>query len=340
MSNKAAPVLAGDIGGTKTRLALFHNDGTHQQCLGEHEYVSREHHSLDSIVADFTLQYREQPAAACFGIAGPVRNNRVAVTNLPWEISAADLRHRLQIERVVLLNDLEATAWGIASLGADDFHTLNHGTADPTGNAAIIAAGTGLGEAGLYHDGTRHRPFATEGGHTDFSPGDDTEIALLQFLQRQHRHVSWERLLSGPGLVQIHAFLCHTRQQDIPDWLQPDHREGDPAAAIASHAGDDVVCRDALRLFVRLYGAEGGNLALKMLATNGLYIGGGIAPKLLEQLDSGDFMDAFCAKGRMQPLLEGMPVQVILNDRAALYGAADCAAALAANPGHTPTTNQ
>jgi glucokinase len=332
MSNSAAPVLAGDIGGTKTRLALFHVDGTHRQGLGEHEYASREHGSLDSIVADFTERHQVQPAAACFGIAGPVRNNRVAVTNLPWEISAADLGQRLRIDRVALLNDLEATAWGIASLEADDFHTLNPGTADPAGNAAIIAAGTGLGEAGLYYDGERHRPFATEGGHTDFSPADETEIALLQFLQRQHRHVSWERLLSGPGLVQIHAFLSHTRQQDIPDWLQQQHEEGDPAAAIASRAGDDPVCRDALQLFTRLYGAEAGNLALKTLATGGLYLGGGIAPKLLDQLDAGDFMAAFCAKGRMRPLLEGMPVRVILNDRAALYGAADRAAALAANP--------
>jgi glucokinase len=332
MSNRAAPVLAGDIGGTKTRLALFQIDGTQQHCLGEREYVSREHDSLETLIADFTQRYPVQPAAACFGIAGPVRNNRVAVTNLPWEISAAELGQRLRIDQVALLNDLEATAWGIASLEADDFHSLNQGTADPTGNAAIIAAGTGLGEAGLYHDGDRHRPFATEGGHTDFSPSDDTEIALLQFMQRQHRHVSWERLLSGPGLVQIHAFLCHTRQQDIPDWLQQEHREGDPAAAIASRAGDDPECRDALRLFIRLYGAEAGNLALKTLATGGLYLGGGIAPKLLDQLDAGEFMAAFCAKGRMRPLLENLPVQVILNDRAALYGAAGCAAALAANP--------
>lgn len=332
MSNRAAPVLAGDIGGTKTRLALFHKDGTHRHCLGEQEYASREHESLDSIVAEFTARYPAQPAAACFGIAGPVRNNRVAVTNLPWEISAADLGHCLRVDRVALLNDLEATAWGIASLDANDFHTLNHGTADPAGNAAIIAAGTGLGEAGLYHDGDRHRPFATEGGHADFSPSDNTEIALLKFLQRQYRHVSWERLLSGPGLVQIHAFLCHTRQQAIPDWLQQEHREGDPAAAIASRAADDPACHDALQLFTRLYGAEAGNLALKTLATGGLYLGGGIAPKLLDQLDAGDFMAAFCAKGRMRPLLENLPVQVILNDRAALYGAAGCAAALATNP--------
>ena len=332
MSNRAAPLLAGDIGGTKTRLALFQIDGTQQHCLGGREYASREHDSLDTLIADFTQRYPAQPAAACFGIAGPVRNNRVAVTNLPWEISAAELGQRLRIDRVALLNDLEATGWGIASLEADDFHTLNLGTADPAGNAAIIAAGTGLGEAGLYYDGDRHRPFATEGGHTDFSPADDTEIALLQFLQRQHRHVSWERLLSGPGLVQIHAFLSHTRQQDIPDWLQQQHEEGDPAAAIASRAGDDPVCQDALQLFTRLYGAEAGNLALKTLATGGLYLGGGIAPKLLDQLDAGNFMDAFCAKGRMRPLLESLPVQVILNDRAALYGAADCAAALAANP--------
>ena len=322
MSNSAAPVLAGDIGGTKTRLALFRKNGARLECLGEHKYASREHDSLETIITDFIKRIGNQPAAACFGIAGPVRGNHVTTTNLPWKINAAELERRFRIDRVALLNDLEATARGIAELEADDFHTLNHGTSDPVGNAAIIAAGTGLGEAGLFHDGTRYRPFATEGGHVDFSPGDEIEITLLQFLQRQYEHVSWERVLSGPGLVHVHAFLSDSRQQDIPDWLEQQQRDGDPAAAIAAHADNDPVCHDALQLFARLYGRESGNLALKTLATGGLYLGGGIAPKLLEVLDSGDFMEAFRAKGRMRPLLEGIPVKVILNDRAALIGAA------------------
>ena len=331
MSNRTAPVLAGDIGGTKTRLALFQKNGARLECLAEQKYMSRAHESLGTIIADFIGRTGEQPPAASFGIAGPVRNNHVATTNLPWNISATGLERRFHIDRVALLNDLEATAWGIASLDAADFHSLNRGATDAGGNAAIIAAGTGLGEAGLFYDGNVYRPFATEGGHTDFSPGSSTEIALLQFLQQQHKHVSWERIISGPGLVQIHAFLRDSRQQDIPDWLEQEQPDGDPAAAIANHAGVDPVCRESLQLFTRLYGREAGNLALKTLATGGLYLGGGIAPKLLEQLDAGDFMEAFCAKGRMRPLLEGMPVKVILNDRAALIGAARFAADIALN---------
>ncbi|UCC56024.1 MAG: glucokinase [Gammaproteobacteria bacterium] len=333
MATKTASVLAGDIGGTKTRLALFHKDGTRLECTGEHEYESREHESLDNIIADFRDRYKEQPAAACFGVAGPVRENAVDVTNLPWKISAPELERRFHLDKVALLNDLEATALGIASLPASDFHTLNRGMADPRGNAAIIAAGTGLGEAGLYHDGSRYRPFATEGGHTDFSPGNDTEIELLHYLLRQYEHVSWERLLSGPGLVQIHAYLCNARQQEIPVWLLEEQQDGDPAAAISSAARNDSdpVCRDAQRLFIRLYGREAGNLALKTMATGGLYLGGGIAPKILDELDAGDFMETFSAKGRMRPLLECIPVKVILNDHAALYGAASCAAGLAAS---------
>jgi glucokinase len=334
MAADSAPVLAGDIGGTKTRLALFRKDGIQLECIGEQEYASAEYDTLDGIITDFSVRCREQPAAACLGVAGPVRDNTVDVTNLPWKVSARELGQRFHIDKVALLNDLEATALGIAALAASDFHTLNRGTAVPHGNAAIIAAGTGLGEAGLCHDGNRYRPFATEGGHTDFSPGNATEIELLHYLLRQYEHVSWERLLSGPGLVQIHAYLCHARQQDIPEWLLEAQRDGDPAAAItaAARSDSDPVCREALQLFIRLYGREAGNLALKTMATGGLYLGGGIAPKILDELDAGDFMETFCAKGRMRPLLESMPVKIILNDRAALYGAARAAAELAAGP--------
>jgi len=330
MDTESAPVLAGDIGGTKTRLALYRERDGRYECLLERAYASREHDSLDTLIADFRARTDTAPVAACFGIAGPVRNNRVAVTNLPWEVQCADIARRLQLEHVALLNDLEATAWSLDVLAAEDFHVLNPGHADDRGNAALIAAGTGLGEAGLYRDGAGLRPFATEGGHTDFSPGDATEIALLEYLLTQYRHVSWERVVSGPGLVQIHAFLTHTGQHPVPGWLEAERADGDPAAAIAAHAADDPLCDAALRLFVRLYGREAGNLALKILATGGCYLGGGIAPKILDRLQDGDFLEAFCAKGRMRGLLEDMPVLVIRNDRAALVGAAHYATQLGA----------
>lgn len=329
MTSKAVPVLAGDIGGTKTRLALFNAEGTQLESLAEHTYPSQEHASLDEIIADFISSRDIRPNAACFGIAGPVRSNKSKATNLPWHINAAAIARRFHIRQVSLLNDLEATAWGIRALNEADFTVLNTGTGDNAGNAAIIAAGTGLGEAGLYRDTTLHRPFATEGGHTAFSPGNELEIALLRFLLERYEHVSWERLLSGPGLVNIHAFLSRHHGHDSPGWLQEEMRSGDPAAAVsrAAQAGRDTVCVEALVLFVHLYGVEAGNLALKLMATGGVYIGGGIAPKILEPLQTGAFMAGFCAKGRMRPLLEKMPVRVILNDRTALYGPAVFAAA-------------
>ena len=321
-------VLAGDIGGTKTRLAVFEVDGTALETIAEQTYRSQEHASLRKIIQDFLDQHDFTVEAACFGIAGPVRHNEVDTTNLPWHISATEIAERFDIARVFLLNDLEANGWGIRALSEDDFFTLQTATGDPEGNRAIIAAGTGLGEAGLFHDGIDLQPFATEGGHTDFSPNSDQEIELLRFLKQRHRHVSWERLLSGPGLVHIHEFLRHYHKRDVPDWLAEDMRTGDPAAAIsmAAQAQRDDISEEALDLFVHLYGVEAGNLALKTLASGGLYIGGGIAPKILSVMKGGAFIKAFLAKGRMQPLLEKIPVQVILNDRTALYGPAVYAA--------------
>jgi len=322
-------ILAGDIGGTKTRLAVFSVTGRQLETLAEHSYPSSEYDSLGAILGEFSATHDYRPDAASFGIAGPVRDNSARVTNLPWHISAAVIAHDLRINRVMLLNDLEATAWGLRALTEDDFHVLNAGTPNPVGNTAVIAAGTGLGEAGLARIGDGFQPFATEGGHADFSPGCELEIELLRFLMESHGHVSWERVLSGPGLVNLHAFLCHHRCQPAPDWLQQEMRAGDPAAAISAAAtsGRDPVCSEALELFVHLYGVEAGNLALKMLATGGLYIGGGIAPRILDHLTTGAFMAAFVAKGRMRRLLEQIPVRVILNDRAALYGPAVFAAA-------------
>jgi glucokinase len=324
MTNSTLQVLSGDIGGTKTRMAIFDVAGTKLRSVIERNYPSGDYASLNDIIEDFLNAGDTRPDAACFGIAGPVRDNTVDVTNLPWQISASEIATRFGLSRVALLNDLEANAWGLRALDNKDFRILNAGVDHPAGNAAIIAAGTGLGEAGLYRDGDRWRPFATEGGHTDFSPGSELEIELLRFLMTRYGHVSWERLVSGPGLVNIHDFLVHYRKQPVADWLRDDMHSNDPAAAIsrAGQSGHDAICVEALELFVHLYGVEAGNLALKMMASGGVYLGGGIAPKILEQLENGAFMAAFRAKGRMRDLLEHMPVRVILNDRTALYGPA------------------
>ncbi len=317
-------VLSGDIGGTKTRLAVFEARGQALTSLAEETYSSREHASFDEVVQKF-LHGRELDCGhACFGVAGPVRGGRVETTNLPWVIDAAIMREDLGLERVSVLNDLEANAWGIPALDDHDFFVLNSGSAHASGNASVISAGTGLGEAGLYWDGIRHRPFASEGGHSNFSPGNELEMALLSFLSDRYGRASWERVLSGPGLVDIHEFLRTYRQSAPPGWLVDEMRMGDPSAAISAAALQerDPVCVEALDLFVHLYGVEAGNHALKIMATGGVYIGGGIAPKILEKLRGPLFMEGFLDKGRMRSLLEAMPVRVILNDRTALYGPA------------------
>lgn len=330
--NQTVRVLAGDIGGTKTRLAIIDVSGAVPgditgatlQTLAEETYPSPDYPTFAGIVQRFLSSHPCGCEAACFGVAGPVRNGVAETTNLPWRLVARDLGDALEITRVALLNDLEANAWGIQILDAGDFCVLQEGDPDPAGNAAIIAAGTGLGEAGIYRDRWQQRPFATEGGHTDFSPASELEIAFLRYLRERYARVSWERVLSGPGLVNIHAFLRAYRKRAVPGWLAEALRSADPAAAISRAAllERDDICVEALDLFVHFYGVEAGNLALKMMATGGVYLGGGIAPKIIEKLRGERFIQGFRSKGRMQPLLESMPVQVILNDRTALYGPA------------------
>ncbi len=320
--------LTGDIGGTKTRLALVKVNGNHVEILRELGYASQRHDAFATLLDDF-LSSGDIVDDAAFGIAGPVQDGVVQTTNLPWRIDAAALCQRFGFLRCHLLNDLEATAYGLPALGDADFLTLQAGTPDARGNAAVIAAGTGLGEAGLYWDGLSHRPFATEGGHATFSPRNALEFSLLNYLQQRHHqqsrgHVSWERVVSGMGLLDLYAFLLDYRQASTPAWLADAMRGADTAAAIsaAALAGSDALCEETMQLFVSLYGAEAGNLALKVMSRGGLYIGGGIAPKILPLLQTGAFLDAFLDKGRRRPLLEAMPVKVILNDRAALYGPA------------------
>jgi len=315
--------LAGDIGGTKTRLAIVEVERMRVRTVRETSYPSRDHAAFGELLGAF-LDADAIPSHAAFGIAGPVRGRAVQTTNLPWRIDADALQRQFGFAHCALLNDLEATACGLPALGEGDMLALQAGEPGAAGNAAVIAAGTGLGEAGLYWDGQRHHPFATEGGHASFSPADEHEMTFFLYLKQQFGHVSWERVVSGMGLLSLHQFLRLYRRADIPSWLDEEMRGGDAAAAIARAAlsGKDDICVETLAWFVRFYGAEAGNLALKVMSRGGLYLGGGIAPKILPLLQGGAFLEAFLGKGRMRPLLEAMPVRVILNDRAALLGAA------------------
>jgi glucokinase len=323
-------ILAGDIGGTNTRLALIEERDGRLVPAAEARYRSREHASLETVLRAFLADNPGTNDRAAFGIAGPVHAGVCDATNLPWIVDAAHVANEIGIERVGLINDLEANAWGIATLSSDDVAVLNPGRNDATGNRALISAGTGLGMAGLYWDGRGYRPFASEGGHVDFAPRNRLETDLFEFLLRQFPRVSCERVVSGPGLQNIYRFLRETGRGEEPSWLAARLRDQDPNAVISQAAlsVESALCVQALDLFVALYGAEAGNLALTLLATGGVYLGGGIAPKILPKLKDPIFLNAFLTKGRMRPLLEAMPVRVILNDRTALFGAARYAAAV------------
>jgi len=324
-------ILAGDIGGTNARLALYDTQNGQLDLVKVGVFPSQHYPGLEKIVAEFVAGAAVKPAKACFGIAGPVTNGRVVASNLPWIVESRLLADELRIPRADLINDLEATGWGIGALSLSDLVTLNdvaHNTGTTsTGNLAIIAAGTGLGEGGLYWDGLRHHVFASEGGHCDFAPTNDIQVELFQYLRARYGHVSYERVLSGPGLVNIFEFLRDTGKGKPPDWLVGEMVETDAAAAI-SHAGLSgkcPICVQALDIFVAIFGAEAGNLALKLKATGGVFLAGGIAPKILVKLQTPAFLEAFLGKGRLRRLMEIMPVSVITNDKLALLGAARCA---------------
>jgi glucokinase len=322
-------ILAGDIGGTNARLAFFDVLNGHFRLVSSSVFPSREYAGLDQIVSKFVETSKLHPDAACFGVPGPVRNGRVETSNLPWVIESSRLAEELNLKTTVLLNDLEANAWGIATLSPEDVVSLNQVKGNPVGNQAVISAGTGLGEAGMYWDSSQYRIFATEGGHTDFAPRNELEIELFRYLSGHYGHVSYERIVSGPGLVNVFHFLRDSGRGAEPPWLTDQMAHGDPAAAISLAALDGAcaLCEQALDLFVSVFAAEAGNLALKIMATGGVYLGGGIAPKMLTKLSGPLFMHAFVGKGRMQSLLESIPVKVITNDKTALIGAARCAAA-------------
>jgi glucokinase len=321
-------ILAGDIGGTNSRLALFDARSATLTPVVIEVFPSRDHSGLEEILRTFRAQHGQAVEAASFGIAGPVRNDRCQTPNLPWTVDSASLANVLGLPSVDLINDLEANAHGIAMLAQEDLAVIYPGAADARGNCALISAGTGLGEAGLIAEPEGYRPYPSEGGHCDFAPQTETEIHLLQHLMGRFGHVSYERVLSGPGLYNIYQFFRDTGLAEEPAWLAEEIRQPDPSPVISQHAlnGSCDLCVKALDQFVSLYGAEAGNLALKAMATGGIFIGGGIAPKILAKLKEPAFWKAFTAKGRVSSQLEAIPVRVILNDKTALLGAARLAA--------------
>jgi glucokinase len=321
-------ILAGDIGGTNARLAYFQLSSGHLQFVSERVFPSREHKGLDEIAVQFVEESGTRPDVACFGIAGPVRHGRVETSNLPWVVEQSRLAKQLKVPATFLINDLEASAWGVAALSGPDLVPLNYVTGEVVGNQAVIAPGTGLGEAGLFWDGNRHHVFACEGGHTDFAPQGDLQIELLRFLQTRFGHVSYERILSGPGLVNCYEFLRGVGSDPEAVELRQEIDQGDAAAAISRAALDrtSILAEKSLDLWIAVYGAEASNLALKVMATGGLFLAGGISPKIISRLRDSLFMQHFLDKGRMRALVETIPVCVVMNEKTGLLGAARCAA--------------
>lgn len=353
-------ILAGDIGGTKTNLALYDWSVERVEPVRLETFHSADYKSLEDILEEFLtpppppISIDELPAgeaeeesiadksvvepvkvsAASFGVAGPVLDNHCQTTNLPWVVDGAAIAKRFGIPRVQLLNDLEATAYGILLLQPDELEVLNAGTPPKKRQAlAIIAAGTGLGEAILFWDGKSYRPMPSEGGHADFAPNNDYEIELLRYLRGQYLHVSYERVVSGPGLHAIYEFIRDTKKNE-PTWLAEKIKVGNPAVEIAEAGlkGQADIAKQTLDLFASIYGAEAGNLALKALSLDGVYLAGGIAPKLIKKLKDGTFMKAFTNKGRYKRLMNSMPVKVVMNEQTALLGAASVAGALSHAP--------
>jgi len=318
-------ILAGDIGGTKSILGLFSCEEEAPSLLVKQSFLSRDYRDFYDLLAVFLGdQNQGEIQAACFGVAGPVLNQSCKMTHLSWRIEAKDLARRFKIAKLFLLNDLEATAFGVLRCPDRALSPLNPGVDTPGVNKAVLAAGTGLGEALLFCRGGQYEPSPSEAGNADFAPRSPLEIALLEELFKKYKRVSLESILSGPGLVRLYQFFLARMDSKTPPWLVERFASEDCAQVISETAllEKDEVCIRALDLFVSIYGAEAGNLALRSFAIGGIYIGGGIAPKILKKLQGGGFMSAFLDKGRFGSWLERIPVQVILEPETALYGAA------------------
>lgn len=323
-------ILAGDVGGTNTRLGLFEHSKGKLRPLAEELFSSPDHPSLEKIVEIFLAGQRcRKVAAAAFGVAGPVVRGRTQIVNLRWPVDAGRMAEALGLEQVSLLNDLEATAWGIGLVSPRKIVSLTPGMRGRPGNGALIAAGTGLGMAILVHDGRRFHPSASEGGHQGFAPRDELEIDLLRHMLKKYRRVSLERIIAGPGFSEMYDFLIASGRRKESALMKKRLAGAEDRNAVISQAGaagEDRTASMVLDLFVSLYGAAAGDLALVARATAGLWVGGGIAPKILPRLQGGLFMRSFRDKGRLSALVERIPVRVLLEPRAALLGAAACAA--------------
>lgn len=325
-------ILAGDVGGTKVHLALYDFTNGKLKYTREERFPAKDYSGLEEIVKEFLGA--DQATAACFGVPGPVRDGRLRLTNLPWTLDSRELAASLGIQHVFLINDLEANGYGIAELSSDQVYTLSEGDPSQIGNRALIAAGTGLGEGLLTWNGRIHVPYPSEGGHADYAPRNEDEIDLLRFLKQKYNgRISFERVVSGMGMTSIYEFLREVRGLEEPAWLAEQIAAAHDCNSVITElalAGKSEICEKTLDMFVSAYGAEAGNLALKVLSVAGLYIGGGIGPRILEKLKDGTFMKAFTDKGRLSQLLINMPVRVILESRAAVLGAAAYAEARAA----------
>lgn len=323
--NENQLIIAADVGGTKTNIAVFCVKNQKLQLWVEATYVSTHYQSFNAVLRDFISKSgAEKAQRICIGVAGPVMNAVCKLTNLDWVMSANEIKKEFGFEEVSLINDLEATAYGLHDIDDAFVASLHQGIANEKENMAIIAPGTGLGEAGLYFDGKHLRPFATEGGHTEFSPRSALEIDLLCYLQQKESYICWESLLSGSGLCSIYLFLKEVNKYQEPRWLSQRFEQEDPSAVIhhVASIGLSEVCVLAMKLFVELLAREASHLVLKLKATAGLFLGGGIAPKIFNFLDNSKFHSHFIQNQKMENLLKNVPIKVILNSKTALYGAA------------------
>lgn len=313
-------------GARRFTLALYDFVDGKPKHIRDQQYLTNQYPGVEEIARQFLAG--DRPRLGCLGVAGPVHDGRSQITNLPWILDSQELANALHIDHLFMINDSEANGYGIAELSDDQIYTLSHGDDRPTGNRALIAAGTGLGEVYLVWNGHDHIPYPSEGGHADYAPRNDDELDLYRYLKRKYKaRVSYDRVVAGQGLTNIYEFLRDARGMESPAWLVERMSHEDPNRVISDLALSEKspICEKALDMFVSAYGAEAGNLALKILSNGGLYVGGGIAPRILEKLKEGTFMKAFSDKGRLTPVLTRIPVRIVLDSRAALLGAASYA---------------
>ncbi len=323
-------ILAGDIGGTKTNLAYFEQRGETLVPLLIESYPSQSYPSLLDVIAVLQHEHPQRITAAAFGIAGPVVENRCRLTNISWVVDGDEVARSLGLPAVGLLNDLVATAYGLLRLEKKDIRTLQEGKPVRHGAIGVIAAGTGLGGCALVWNGSTYLAIPSEGGHADFAPRNQVEADLMLFLRNSYEHVGVERVVAGPGIHNIYRFLRSRADAPEPGWLTSALMTGDPSAVISQAALEekDAICEQTLDIFTSAYGSEAGNIALRFLATGGMYVAGGIAPKILSKIEEGAFLESFLSKDTYRPLLQSMPFHVVLNEKTALLGAAHYAATM------------